>query len=381
MNVAGIQQVRSGAGRKSARGHRCVGVLAVLLLAGCTTVPEEPEVPRIVWPEPPATARIEFVRTITSEKDINQETTFSENLVNILAGVKPPPTRIVQPMGLAVSDDGSRLYVSNFSPGTVFGFDFDGRRFHKIESLGYPSGLALDSSGNLYVVEQYRRRVTIFNPSGTKIGAIVHPDLVRPNGIAIDRKRGRIYVTDTGRNNRGEDKQGHTVRVFNMTGEPIGTLGRGRGYGPGYFLFPTFIEVDRQGNVYVADTVNARIQVFDPDGNYVRSIGQRGNAWGMFDKPKGVAVDSFGNVYVADSGWSNVQIFNQKGQILMFFGGRGPIAGLLINPTAVEIDANNRIYVADFMNHRINVYQLVNTTSDDSFRVPPSQQQGAPSTG
>ncbi len=112
------------------------------------------------------------------------------------------------------------------------------------------------------------------------------------------------------------------------------------------------------------------MQVFDPDGNYLKKFGERGNAWGMFDKPKGVALDSFGNVYVVDSGWSNVQIFNQKGQVLMFFGGRGPLPGMLKNPTAVAIDADDRIYVADFINHRVNVYQLVNTTAEDSFLNP-----------
>ncbi len=96
----------------------------------------------------------------------------------------------------------------------------------------------------------------------------------------------------------------------------------------------------------------------------------------MFDTAKGVAVDSFGNVYVADSTWSNVQIFNQKGQVLLFFGGRCPIPGMLKNPTAVVIDKKNQIYVADFLNHRVDMYRLVNTTSTDSFLNPVADNRG-----
>ena len=92
-------------------------------------------------------------------------------------------------------------------------------------------------------------------------------------------------------------------------------------------------------------------------------IGKAGSNWGEFDKPKGVALDTFGNMYVVDTSWSNVQIFNPKGEILLFFGGRGPVPGMMKNPLSIAIDKNNRIYVGDYLNHRIGVYQLVNTTA------------------
>jgi DNA-binding beta-propeller fold protein YncE len=117
------------------------------------------------------------------------------------------------------------------------------------------------------------------------------------------------------------------------------------------------------------------VQKFDAEGKFVTTFGQLGTNWGEFDKPKGIAVDSFGNLYVVDSGWSNVQIFNPKGQVLLFFGGRGPVPGMLKNPLAVAIDKNNRIYVGDYLNHRIGVYDLVNTTATDSFLNPPPNPQ------
>lgn len=340
-------------------------------MAGCATAPKQ-EQERLVWPAPPLTTRIKFVRSIASEEDLGRDTTFSQQVLNFLAGVTPPPKHIVEPMGLAVSDDGQRLYVSNYSRLAVFAFDFAQQIFTQIEPLARPTGLALDTDNNLYVVEQAKKTITVFDRQGEKIRSITHPSIERPTGIAIDRARGRIYLADTA---RAKSKE-HTVKIFDMQGELTGTIGQGKGNAPGQFLFPTYLAVDPQGNLYVTDTMNARVQMFDTDGNYVKEFGERGNAWGMFERPKGVAVDSFGNVYVADSAWSNVQIFNPKGQILLFFGGRGPIPGMLKNPTAVAIDASNRIYVADFINHRVNVYELVNTSAEDSFLNPLSETKG-----
>jgi DNA-binding beta-propeller fold protein YncE len=293
--------------------------IASLLISGCASTPTEEGPVRLVWPEPPDTARIEFVRTISSERDVGIDTTFSEKVVNFLGGQPVPPKHVAQPMGLAVSDDGQRVYVANIVAGVVFKFDFAQQGFQEIEGLHHPSGLALDAQERLYVVEQGKRRITVFNREGQRIGGITHPDIERPVGIAIDRQR-------------------------------------------------------QAGNLYVADTLNARVQQFDADGNYLRTFGERGNGYGMFERPKGVALDAFGNLYVVDTAWSNVQIFNPKGEVLLFFGGRGGYPGLLTNPTDIAIDPDNRIYVADHLSHRVNVYQLVNTRAEDSF---PERVDGA----
>jgi DNA-binding beta-propeller fold protein YncE len=354
-------------------GRVAIGIL-LLAVAGCATAPKKEEV-RLVWPPPPLPARIEFVRSIISDASLDRDTTFAEQLVNFLAGRKPPANRVVEPMGIAVSDDGQRLYVSDFAQLEVFIFDFATKKFRKLgteQKLARPVGLALDSDERLYVVEQEKKGFSVFARDGKHLRFVTHQSLERPAGIAIDRARGRIYVADTAHTKSAE----HTVKIFDMGGQLVGKLGHEKGEAPGQFLFPTYVAVDRDGNVYVTDTLASRVQMFAADGTYVKSFGQRGNAWGMFDKPKGVALDSFGNVYVADSGWSNVQIFNPKGQILLFFGGRGPIPGMLKNPTAIAIDGQNQIYVADYLNHRIEQYRLVNTTAQDSFAVPTTDTTG-----
>ncbi len=357
-------------------GASTVSLLVVaLVLVGCATAPQKEEVARLVWPPPPLKPRIEFVRSIVSDQNLGRDTTFSERLLNFLGGETAPPNRIVEPMGLAISDDGQRLYVSDFVHLAVFIFDFAQKKFSKIgeqEKLARPVGIALDGQENLYVVEQEKKGVGVFDRQGKRLRFITHPSLERPAGVAIDRERGKIYLADTAHNKSEE----HTIKIFNLSGDLLGTIGKGKGEEAGQFLFPTYLAVDAKGNLYVTDTLNSRVQMFDANGKYLKTFGQRGNAWGMFDKPKGVALDSFGNVYVADSGWSNVQIFNQKAQVLLFFGGRGPIPGMLKNPTAIAIDKNDRIYVADYLNHRVEVYQLVNTTAEDSFIDPVAQTKG-----
>lgn len=351
------------------------GLLAAL--AGCVTAPPPSERKPLVWPAPPLPARIQFVRSVISDEDVGKETNASEKVLAFLSGEKPPANRITEPMGLAVSDDGNRLYVSDYAQLAVFVFDFGQKTFLKVGKdapLGRPMGIALDAQENLYVAEQQKKGVGVYNRKGESIGFITDPSLERPGGVAIDRERGRLYVADTGHTK----SETHLVKIFDLQGKRVGQLGKGKGSGPGEFLFPTYLSLDKEGNVYVTDTLNSRVQVFDPQGQYVKKFGERGNSWGMFDKPKGVATDSFGNVYVVDSGWSNVQIFNQKGQVLLFFGGRGPIPGMLQNPSAIAIDKQDRIYVGDYLNHRVEVYQLVNTSAADSFLTPPAKPGSAP---
>jgi hypothetical protein len=69
---------------------------------------------------------------------------------------------------------------------------------------------------------------------------------------------------------------------------------------------------------------------------------------------------------VVDSFFAAVQIFNREAKLLLFFGGPGDSPGFLANPAGIAIDARNRIYVANGLNYRIDVYQLVNTSGQDS---------------
>ena len=107
-----------------------------------------------------------------------------------------------------------------------------------------------------------------------------------------------------------------------MDGSTVRTIGK-RGGEPGEFNFPTNLFVDTQGRLYVADTLNFRIQIFDPDGKLLSAFGTLGDTPGSLNRPKGVGVDSEGHIYVADTSFNNFQIFDQNGQLLLFVGAVG----------------------------------------------------------
>jgi DNA-binding beta-propeller fold protein YncE len=323
----------------------------------------------MLWPAPPLTPRIKFVGILRNRDDLGRSATelFAEAVLG-----KKTPESLVQPMGVAVSRDGKRIYVTDYAKPAVLVFDFEKQRMYPFGSAGTsfqnPLGIAVDDLDNVYIVESVPRRIGVYDKSGNLLRTITHESLERPTGIAVDSVRHRVYVADSA----SRLSPNHMVRVFGTDGSYIKSFG-GVGNEEGKFSFPSYLALDREGNLYVTDTLNGRVQKFDPDSRYLRSFGQYGDAFGMFNKPKGVVLDTFGNLYVVDAAWSNVQIFNQKGEVLLFFGARGRFPGLLFNPTGIAIDKDNRLYVCDAFNSRISIYQLINTTAEDSFATQPPE--------
>ncbi|PYE61986.1 NHL repeat-containing protein, partial [Aneurinibacillus soli] len=111
-----------------------------------------------------------------------------------------------------------------------------------------------------------------------------------PKGIAVDSS-GNVYVVDTN-NNR--------IQKFDSSGTYVTQWGSD-GSGDGQFSYPQGIAVDSSGNVYVVDSNNKRIEKFDSSGTYITKWGSYGSGDGQFSYPQGIAVDSSGNVYVADT--------------------------------------------------------------------------------
>ncbi len=330
----------------------------------------QPQFVDLTWPEPPETPRIKVVDILSSELDLGRKITGRESFMKFLTGEQVGVKHIYQPRDVVVSDDGNRIYASDFGTQAIFIFDRELKKVRTFEAER-PFGVALDDQENLYVVEQLNKRILVYDRQGNKIRTINNEKLIRPTDATIDRPRKLLYVADPALKASPE----HTVKVFDLEGKLLRTIGKGKGDCKGCLFFPTYLTTDKDGNVYVTSTLNSRVDEFDVQGNYVKSFGTRGTGFGMFDKPKGVAVDSFGNVHVADSGWSNVQIFNQKGEVLLYYGGRGNYPGLMKNPTGITIDKDNRIYVADYLNYRIAVYQLVNTKAEDSYITLPPEDK------
>lgn len=236
------------------------GAMMLCLLTGCFSTGKKPTTDRatrkskatpemvLVWPEPPNKPRIRFVRTLASETDLGRTMKASETFRKFITGDRPSVSKLYQPRDVAVSDDGQRVYVSDYAQYLVFVFDLENnevRHLGKEEPFARPFGVVLDADENLYVAEQTARRIRVLDRNGVKLRTITHETLVRPTDLAIDRKRRRLYVADPAT----KDTEEHVIKIFDLDGEFIGTVGDGKGDCEGCLLFPTFVGLDGEGRV------------------------------------------------------------------------------------------------------------------------------------
>jgi DNA-binding beta-propeller fold protein YncE len=133
------------------------------------------------------------------------------------------------------------------------------------------------------------------------------------------------------------------------------------GSGDGQFNGPDSVAVDAAANIYVADRLNNRIQVFDSQGNFLLKFGSLGSGDGQFADPLGVFVDATGNIYVADYANNRIQVFDSLGNFLLKFGSFGSGDGQFSAPTGVAVDATGNIFVSDYYNSRIEVFDSQGT--------------------
>lgn len=176
--------------------------------------------------------------------------------------------------------------------------------------------------------------------------------LGKPYGVAVFH--GRVYVSDTGNRN---------VAVFDIPGQRFFRIGDEEK--PGQLKVPMGLDVDGAGNLYVVDNSAKVVQVYDTDGKYLRTIAGDGQS---FVRPTGIAVDAKGErIYVVDIGGVDsdkhrVSVFNaQSGQHLLDFGTRGKGVGELNLPRDVTIGKDDLLYVVDGGNFRVQVYRTDGT--------------------
>jgi DNA-binding beta-propeller fold protein YncE len=324
------------------------------------------QAPALVWPLPPEQPRIKYVDSIYGAADV--EPVKKASFLDRLAGIQRKEFKpgFIKPYGIA-TDSRGRVYVTDSGQAVVFVFDPEQKQVGYLGRgaqvrLRVPIGIAVDARDRIWVADAVRQQVYAFDPEGNALLALGQPDeLSNPVAVAVDDSRQRLYIVDS---------KAHKVKVYSPeTGQPLGEFG-GRGTGPGQFNFPTNIALDRDGRVYVTDTMNFRVQIFDAEGRFLEEFGRQGTRFGQFLKPKGIAIDSFQNIYVVDSDFDNFQIFDQQNRLLMFVGGGGQIPGRFWLPAGIHVDRNNRIYVADQNNRRIQIFQLLDGTTEEPGRRP-----------
>ncbi len=175
-------------------------------------------------------------------------------------------------------------------------------------------------------------------------------ELHGPWGIAINDSVDNVYVAELV-NDR--------VQIFDRDGNFEGTFG-GSGSGIGQMNAPIDVALDAAGNVYVVEQLNHRVQVFDGNGNYLRHFGTQGSATGQFSYPSAISVLDNGDIYVGDLLNERLQVFSNSGIFKFEFGVPNS------RPLAIAHDSNDNIYVADPRNDQIHSYDL-NGNLLDSF--------------
>ena len=234
-----------------------------------------------------------------------------------------------------------------------------------------PIGVALDRACNVYLTDTERSQVLKVAPDGDVLaqwGTDGHGpgQFHRPAAVAVDGD-GNIYVADSG-NDRVQklSPKGVTLAVWQTCLPGSTPCAPTPGSGPGQFFDPEGVAVDGQGNVYVSEGVNHRVQKLTRDGTSLAVFGgQQGRAPGQFDSPRGLAIDRAGNLYVADLNNNRVQKLSPSGQPLASFGlGTGAGPGQLTQPRGVAVDGSGNVYVSDTQNHRVELFG-----PDGSFRA------------
>jgi DNA-binding beta-propeller fold protein YncE len=221
---------------------------------------------------------------------------------------QPGKTRTFsQPVGLAWDSAASRLLVADSAASTVFVFDdtgkltgeWNGDRFER------PCGVAVDPArGHVIVIDTAAHALVELSLAGEVIQRVGHRggklgEFNYPTNVAIDRT-GRIYISDT---------LNFRVQQFSPDLRPLRQIGS-HGDMPGYFAQPKGVAIDSEGHLYVVDGQFETVQIFDDQGQLLMDFGEEGNRPAEFWLPAGIFIDPADRIWIADSYNRRVQVFD-----------------------------------------------------------------------
>jgi len=349
------------------------------------------DIRKIVWPNPPAVARIKFMEMYTGQQiDWSQFESGNkkpkQKWMDRLAGTKPAsdqidwskiPYQLNRTYGVAVDSKGN-IYAADQAVGAIFVFNPETKATELIRNgheahFGLLNALAMDDNDRLFVTDDRLREVLVFNSKHEEESAFGADVLGNPGGMAIDTENRFLYVVDTA-NDVVDVFDADTFKLLRK----IGTPGKKHQLtDPGTFSLPTNVAVDSDGNVYVTDTMNARVEIFDADGKFISMFGKRGDGPADFERPKGIAIDKDGHLWVVDSAQDRVKVFDRTGQLLIYFGQHGEFPGQFGAAYAITIDKNNRVIVSEQFPGRVQVFRYVSDAEADQAKKEQAEKSSA----
>jgi DNA-binding beta-propeller fold protein YncE len=338
----------------------------------------------IVWPNPPAITRIRYINWYSADKEtrnLQGKTQKKNKWMDRLAGTQSSdevfsmPFQLIQPYGIAV-DSQRRLYVADQKVAAIFIFTTDETKKVDLIKNGVDGhfvriiGLAMDDDDRLFVSDPGLRHVLIFDKNH-KAQDVITDGMVEPGGLAIDTRNRFLYVTDIALD-QVLVYDADTLKLLRK----IGTTGHNHQLTtPGDFSKPAGVAVDGAGNVYVADTMNDRIEIFDADGQFISTFGKNGDGPGYFSRPKGVAIDSDGHIWVADGMQDRIQVFDKEAQLLIALGGHGLLPGQFQGLVGIAVDKWDRVFTTEIFPGRAQEFQYITDAQADAERKKREQER------
>jgi len=282
--------------------------------------------------------------------------------------------------------DASTGDITKVAGNVIAGYSGDGGAA-TAASLRYPSGVAVDVSGNIYIADYYNHRIRKVDASTGNIttvagngtmeysgdgGPAASASLNKPSGVAVDAS-GNIYIADAS-NRRIRKVDASTGVITTVAGN--GTMGYSGDGGPASsasLFSPASVEVDAARNIYIADAGNQRIRKVDAATGNITTVAGNGTmeysgdggaaASAGFWNPSDVAVDASGNIYIADQNNNRIRKVDASTGVITTVAGNGPYgysgdgvpaaSASLYYPSGVAVDASGNIYIADASNNRI----------------------------
>lgn len=278
--------------------------------------------------------------------------------VSVAQGLKPHYLFSIyglqRPLGVAATPAGDRIYVTESDGERLTkAFDRNGNLLFTFALPGTnplgraPVYVAVAPDGSVYVSDRRQHTISVYDSQGNHQKMLPPPDggdFWAPLGLSFAGEN--LYITDV-------TKDEHRILVYDIQGQFQRTFGQ-EGTESGQFWFPNAVEVDGEGRIYVSDSNNRRLQVFDSQGQLLYAIGG-------FNLPHGTAIDDEGRLFIVDAIGQRIWAYNLNNQpleLLYEFGDQGVGDGQFNYPNDIAVDQTGRLYITDRENNRVQVWSF-----------------------
>lgn len=334
---------------------------AALMLTACGVQPVKKKHDSVFYPPLPQQPRIQYLTTLNNQGDLPG----GEGMDSFLGTGASTRNRLIRPFAVAHEKDFIYVSDSYFKKLVTIDLKKATMGFFPSERMGLlrePMGIFVDTDGSKYVADVGRGQVIAYDSQNKYLRVYGASNEYKITDVAVDGER--VYLSES---------QKHEILVLDKTsGEVVQRIG-GKGKEDGKFQFPSFLSVDQDGNLFVTDPLNFKVQMFNRKGEFVKSFGYPEAGPGGMVRPKGHALNRDGKLYLVDAGMEITQVFDvASADPLLAFGKYGSGPGSTYMPYGIDIDYDNVAYFAKYADPEFKpeyLIYVVNHAGNDELIV------------